>query len=65
MDGFPKSLYDFMDRTDQEVGKRKHQDHKTIWAEAGAPGIGGSWYCYDCHEYFNSTVRILEPWEVV
>jgi hypothetical protein len=45
--------------------KKKHEGHNIIYAEAGAPGTGGSWYCYDCKESFNSTVRILEPWEVI
>lgn len=44
--------------------KKIHQGHKTIYCEAGAPGTGGSWYCYDDKAYFASTVRIMEPWEV-
>lgn len=30
----------------------------TIYAQAGAPGIGGSWYCKDCSTYFDSTVQV-------
>jgi broad-specificity NMP kinase len=41
-----------------------HENHKTVWAVAGAPGTGKSLYCYDCGRDLWSNIRVLEPWEV-
>lgn len=36
----------------------------SIYAYAAAPGTGGSWVCSNNHHY-DSTVREMEPWEVI
>ena len=36
----------------------------SIYAFAGAPGIGGAWVCQNNHHY-DSTIRILTPEECV
>ena len=35
----------------------------TIYVLAGAPGTGGATVCRNNH-YTNSTIRVMEPWEV-
>ena len=72
--GHPKKLKFF---TKQEWDKMITEDwakeditlcpvcrEKGKWVEAGAPGIGGSWNCNNGHSW-GSTIRILEPWEVI
>lgn len=34
------------------------------YAEYGAPGVGGTYYCEDCDHHWGGKMRIMEPWEV-
>jgi KaiC/GvpD/RAD55 family RecA-like ATPase len=47
-----------------EEGMIGHEQHKTFWAIAGAPGTGKSLHCETCQQVLWSNIRVLEPWEV-
>ena len=44
----------------QEDAILGHESHDTVWAMAGAPGIGKSLYCYTCTETLYSDIRVMD-----